>query len=81
MFVFFPSPLSSFSLPHVIKTFLSSDGKKNSGFSVIAIAYHVQGLVIQKRGPVFVTAFSPSTMIIDPIVCSFILARKIYLGG
>ena len=45
------------------------------------IAYYVQGLVMQKRGPVFVTAFSPLMMIIVAVMGSFILAEKIYLGG
>ncbi|TXG70248.1 hypothetical protein EZV62_005183 [Acer yangbiense] len=46
-----------------------------------SIAYYVQGLVMQKRGPVFVTAFSPLMMIIVAIMGSFILAEKIYVGG
>lgn len=45
------------------------------------IAYYVQGLVMQKRGPVFVTAFNPLIMIIVAFMGSFILAEKIYLGG
>lgn len=45
------------------------------------IAYYVQGIVMQKRGPVFVTAFSPLMMIIVAVMGSFILAEKIYLGG
>jgi len=46
-----------------------------------SIAYYVQGLVMQKRGPVFVTAFSPLMMIIVAIMGSFILAENIYVGG
>ena len=46
-----------------------------------SISYYVQGLVMEKRGPVFVTAFSPLMMIIVAIMGSFILAEKIYLGG
>ena len=46
-----------------------------------SIAYYVQGLVMEKRGPVFVTAFSPLMMIIVAIMGSFILAEKIFLGG
>ncbi|KAK9196950.1 hypothetical protein WN943_005083 [Citrus x changshan-huyou] len=45
------------------------------------IAYYVQRLVIQKRGPVFVTAFSHLMMIIVAIMGSFLLAEKIYVGG
>ena len=46
-----------------------------------SISYYVQGLVMQKTGPVFVTAFSPLMMIIVAIMGSFILAEKIYVGG
>ncbi|THF99116.1 hypothetical protein TEA_027863 [Camellia sinensis var. sinensis] len=46
-----------------------------------SIAYYVQGLVMKKRGPVFVTSFSPLMMIIVAIMGSFILAEKIYVGG
>lgn len=52
-----------------------------AGIVTSSIAYYVQGLVMQKRGPVFVTAFSPLMMIIVAIMGSFILAEKIYLGG
>ena len=46
-----------------------------------SIAYYVQGLVIQKTGPVFASAFSPLMMIIVAVMGSFILAEKIFLGG
>ncbi|OWM73105.1 WAT1-related protein At5g07050-like [Punica granatum] len=52
-----------------------------AGIVSSSIAYYVQGLVMKKRGPVFVTAFSPLMMIIVAIMGSFILAEKIYLGG
>jgi len=52
-----------------------------AGIVTSSIAYYVQGLVIQKRGPVFASAFSPLMMIIVAIMGSFILAEKIYLGG
>ncbi|KAL6530586.1 hypothetical protein OROMI_028475 [Orobanche minor] len=52
-----------------------------AGIVSSSIAYYVQGLVMQKRGPVFVTAFSPLMMIIVAIMGSFILAEKIYVGG
>ncbi|KAL1554724.1 WAT1-related protein-like protein [Salvia divinorum] len=45
------------------------------------IAYYVQGVVMQQRGPVFVTAFSPLMMVIVAIMGSFILAERIYVGG
>ncbi|RZB57887.1 WAT1-related protein [Glycine soja] len=47
----------------------------------LGITYYVQGIVMQKKGPVFVTAFSPLMMIIVAIMGAFILAEKIYLGG
>lgn len=46
-----------------------------------SLAYYIQGLVMQKTGPVFVTAFSPLMMIVVAVMGSFILAEKIYLGG
>jgi drug/metabolite transporter (DMT)-like permease len=51
------------------------------GIVTSSIAYYVQGLVIQIRGPVFASAFSPLMMIIVAIMGSFILAEKIYVGG
>ncbi|GER28634.1 nodulin MtN21 /EamA-like transporter family protein [Striga asiatica] len=44
------------------------------------IAYYVQGVVMKERGPVFVTAFSPLSMVIVAILSSFILAEQMYLG-
>ncbi|XP_075507726.1 WAT1-related protein At5g07050-like [Primulina tabacum] len=52
-----------------------------AGIVSSGIAYYVQGLVMQKRGPVFVTSFSPLMMIIVAIMGSFILAEKIFVGG
>lgn len=52
-----------------------------AGIVSSSISYYVQGLVMEKRGPVFVTAFSPLMMIIVAIMGSFILAEKIYFGG
>ncbi|KAJ8770360.1 hypothetical protein K2173_014972 [Erythroxylum novogranatense] len=52
-----------------------------AGIVSSGIAYYVQGLVMQKTGPVFVTAFSPLMMIIVAVMGSFILAEKIYVGG
>jgi len=51
------------------------------GIVTSSIAYYVQGLVMQERGPVFASAFSPLMMIMVAIMGSFILAEKIYLGG
>ncbi|KAI3926964.1 hypothetical protein MKX01_032879 [Papaver californicum] len=52
-----------------------------AGIVSSSLAYYVQGLVMRKRGPAFVTAFCPLMMIIVAIMGSFILAEKIFLGG
>ncbi|KAH6828766.1 nodulin MtN21 /EamA-like transporter family protein [Perilla frutescens var. hirtella] len=52
-----------------------------AGIVSSGIAYYVQGIVMQKRGPVFVTAFSPLMMVIVAIMGFFILAENIYVGG
>ncbi|XP_071721851.1 WAT1-related protein At5g07050-like [Rutidosis leptorrhynchoides] len=52
-----------------------------AGIVSSSMAYYVQGKVVQRTGPIFLTAFSPLTMILVAIMGSFILAEKIYLGG
>ncbi|XP_078446678.1 nodulin MtN21 /EamA-like transporter family protein [Wolffia australiana] len=52
-----------------------------AGIVTSSLAYYMQGLVIQRKGPVFASAFSPLMMIIVAIMGSFILSEKIYLGG
>ncbi|KAK9064146.1 hypothetical protein SSX86_018018 [Deinandra increscens subsp. villosa] len=52
-----------------------------SGIMCSGFAYYIFGLVMQERGPVFVTAFNPLGMIIVAIMGSFILAEKLYLGS
>ncbi|KAF1860386.1 hypothetical protein Lal_00037726 [Lupinus albus] len=44
------------------------------------LAYYVQGVVMQTKGPVFVTAFSPLCMVIVAIMSSIILAEQLFLG-
>ncbi|TYK09619.1 WAT1-related protein [Cucumis melo var. makuwa] len=51
-----------------------------AGIVSSSIAYYVQGMIMRKRGPVFVTAFTPMIMIIVAIMGSFMLAEKIYIG-
>ncbi|XP_058089591.1 WAT1-related protein At2g39510-like [Magnolia sinica] len=51
-----------------------------SGIFCSGIAYYIQGVIMKKRGPVFVTAFSPLSMIIVAILGSFILKEEISLG-
>ncbi|XP_074559194.1 WAT1-related protein At5g07050-like [Curcuma longa] len=52
-----------------------------AGIVTSSLAYYVQGLVINKRGPVFASAFSPLMMIVVATIGLFILNEKIYLGG
>ncbi|PWA93998.1 Drug/metabolite transporter [Artemisia annua] len=51
-----------------------------SGIICSGLAYYIQGLIMKDGGPVFVTAFSPLSMIIVAIMGSIILAEKTYLG-
>ncbi|XP_051131269.1 WAT1-related protein At2g37460-like [Andrographis paniculata] len=51
-----------------------------SGVFCSGIAYYVQGIVMQERGPVFVAAFSPLCMVIVAVLSSFILAEQMFLG-
>ncbi|KAL0347277.1 UNVERIFIED_CONTAM: WAT1-related protein [Sesamum calycinum] len=51
-----------------------------SGIFCSGIAYYVQGVIMKERGPVFVTAFSPLSMVIVAILSSFILAEQMFLG-
>ncbi|KAE9589954.1 putative EamA domain-containing protein [Lupinus albus] len=51
-----------------------------SGIVGSGLAYYVQGVVMQTKGPVFVTAFSPLCMVIVAIMSSIILAEQLFLG-
>ncbi|XP_020595039.1 WAT1-related protein At4g08300-like [Phalaenopsis equestris] len=51
-----------------------------SGIVCSGVAYYVQGIVMQERGPVFVTAFNPLCMIITALMGSIILVEEIPLG-
>jgi drug/metabolite transporter (DMT)-like permease len=51
-----------------------------SGIICSGLTYYIQGVVMQVRGPVFVTAFNPLCMVIVAIMGSFILAEQLYLG-
>lgn len=52
-----------------------------SGVVCSGIAYYVQGVVIRKKGPVFVTSFSPLCMIITAALGSIVLSEQIRLGS
>ncbi|XP_076952950.1 WAT1-related protein At2g37460-like [Bidens hawaiensis] len=51
-----------------------------TGIVCSALAYYIQGIVMKMRGPVFVTAFSPLSMVIVAVMGSIILAEQMYLG-
>ncbi|XP_028805127.1 WAT1-related protein At2g39510-like [Neltuma alba] len=49
-----------------------------SGVICSGVAYYVQGLILKAKGPIFLTAFGPLSMIIVTIMGSIVLAEKIY---
>lgn len=51
-----------------------------SGVICSGIAYYIQGVVMKSKGPVFITAFNPLSMVIVAILGSFILSEVVYLG-
>ncbi|KAF2318697.1 hypothetical protein GH714_010167 [Hevea brasiliensis] len=51
-----------------------------SGVICSGVAYYIQGVVMKSKGPVFVTAFSPLSMVIVTILGSFVLSEIVYLG-
>ncbi|XP_012847465.1 PREDICTED: WAT1-related protein At2g37460-like [Erythranthe guttata] len=55
-------------------------GAVYSGIFCSGITYYVQGIVLKERGPVFVTAFSPLSMVLVAVMSSFILREQMYLG-
>ncbi|KAM7270319.1 hypothetical protein ACFE04_029533 [Oxalis oulophora] len=51
-----------------------------SGVICSGVGYYLQGVVVNSKGPVFVTAFSPLNMVIVMIISSFILSEMMFLG-
>ncbi|CAN1798175.1 WAT1-related protein At2g39510 [Linum perenne] len=51
-----------------------------SGIMSSGILYSVQGVVMQSKGPVFVTAFGPLSMVIVAIMGSILLSEIMYMG-
>lgn len=51
-----------------------------SGVICSGIGYYVQGLIMKRKGPVFVTAFSPLNMVIVAILGSFFLKEILCVG-
>ncbi|XP_019459450.1 PREDICTED: WAT1-related protein At4g08290-like [Lupinus angustifolius] len=56
-------------------------GPLYTGIVSSGISYYVQGLVMQSRGPVFLTAFNPLCMIIVSALGSFFLGEHLHLGS
>ncbi|KAL2339803.1 hypothetical protein Fmac_007743 [Flemingia macrophylla] len=56
-------------------------GPLYAGIATSGIAYYVQGLVLQSKGPVFLTAFNPLCMIITCAFGSFLFAEQLHLGS
>ncbi|KAI5668706.1 hypothetical protein M9H77_18559 [Catharanthus roseus] len=52
-----------------------------SGVVCSGIAYYMQSVVNKMRGPVFVTAFSPLSMVITAVLGALILAEQVHLGS
>lgn len=50
------------------------------GIVCSGIAYYMQSVVNKARGPVFVTAFSPLSMIITAVLGAIVLAEQVHLG-
>ena len=53
----------------------SAQGLICSGF-----AFYIQGVVMKERGPVFVTAFSPLSVVLVMIIGSFVLSETLHMG-
>ncbi|XP_042064063.1 WAT1-related protein At1g44800-like [Salvia splendens] len=52
-----------------------------SGLVCSGIAYYLQSVVNKAKGPVFVTSFSPLSMIITAFLSAIILAETLHLGS
>ncbi|KAA8539429.1 hypothetical protein F0562_026121 [Nyssa sinensis] len=44
------------------------------------VTYYVSAVIMRRKGPVFVTAFNPLSMVIVAIIGTFILSEQVYLG-
>ncbi|XP_050209118.1 WAT1-related protein At2g37460-like [Mercurialis annua] len=51
-----------------------------TGVVCSGFAYYIQGVIMKDRGPVFVTAFNPLSMVIVAVMSSIILAEQMFLG-
>ncbi|KAI4341818.1 hypothetical protein MLD38_026496 [Melastoma candidum] len=51
-----------------------------SGIICSGVAYYLQGIVMKVKGPVFVTAFSPLSMMIVAVMSTFVFSEQLFLG-
>ncbi|KAJ1376898.1 EamA domain [Sesbania bispinosa] len=56
-------------------------GPLYTGIVTSGITYYAQGLVLQSRGPVFLTAFNPLCMVITSALGSFLFGEQLHLGS
>ncbi|KAL4602275.1 hypothetical protein ACB092_10G041200 [Castanea dentata] len=50
------------------------------GIGSTGLASYIQACILKDRGPVFVTAFAPISMIMVAVLSSWLLAEKMYMG-
>ncbi|KAG2285262.1 hypothetical protein Bca52824_044866 [Brassica carinata] len=74
--------LKSYPVELSLTAYICLMGSIESTIGVICsgVGYYVQGVIMKTRGPVFVTAFNPLSMVIVAILGSIILAEVMYLG-
>ncbi|CAL5407374.1 unnamed protein product [Camellia sinensis] len=51
------------------------------GIICSGVSYYISGVVMKEKGPVFVTAFNPLSLVIIAIIGSFVLAEQTYVGS
>ncbi|XP_075667973.1 WAT1-related protein At2g39510-like isoform X1 [Castanea sativa] len=51
------------------------------GIVTTAFSIYIHGMVIKEKGPVFMTAFNPLSMILVAIIGSFVLVEAMFLGS
>ncbi|KAL8140681.1 hypothetical protein V2J09_006702 [Rumex salicifolius] len=63
-----------------INTLFLKNGEEVQGIFCSGLAYYVQGVVMQDKGPVFIAVFSPLCMVFVAVISFFILAEQVNLG-
>lgn len=74
-------PIKSFSLVNLKKKKkLLTCHVTIQGIFCSGLAYYIQGVIMKDRGPVFVTAFNPLSMVIVAVLSTIILREQLNLG-